>query len=64
VRFFYSDNMKKFLYDFTIFAYKQAYACIFGAFLLVIIIMSKYWYPFDDILYRYDFLFLSAVIFQ
>lgn len=56
--------MKKFLNDFIIFAYKQAYACIFGAFLLVMIIVSKYWYPFDDILYRYDFLFISAMIFQ
>jgi uncharacterized membrane protein YoaT (DUF817 family) len=56
--------MSHYFSDFLTFVYKQAYACIFGAFLLAMIIMSKYWYPFDDILYRYDFLFISAVVFQ
>ncbi len=56
--------MKNLLHDFIIFIYKQAYACIFGGFLLTTIIMSKYWYPFDTILYRYDFLLLSAITFQ
>lgn len=56
--------MTHLFHDFLTFVYKQAYACIFGGFLLGVIILSSYYYPFGHILYRYDFLFLSAVIFQ
>lgn len=53
-----------FFKDFITFIYKQAYACIFGGFLVFIIIITKYYYPIGDILYRYDFLYLSAIVFQ
>ncbi len=39
--------MKGILFDFLIFTYKQAYACIFGFFLVFIIILTKYYYPLD-----------------
>ncbi len=52
------------MHDFLLFIYKQAYACIFGGFLVFMIILTKYWYPLEWIIYRYDFLFLSAIIFQ
>lgn len=45
------------------FGVKQALACVFGAYLLVLIIVTSLWYP-DINLPRNDFLFLSAVGFQ
>ena len=56
--------MTPLLRDFLIFIYRQAYACIFGGFLIFMIVLTKYYYPFEWILYRYDFLFLSAIVFQ
>ncbi len=46
------------------FVYKQAYACLFWGFMLGIMMVTKYYYPLGDILYRYDFLFFSAIMFQ
>ena len=51
------------LKEFWIFSIKQAYACMFGGFLLAIMIITKLWYPFES-LHRYDFIFLSALVFQ
>lgn len=31
--------------------------------MLVVMIITKYWYPFESI-HRYDFIFLSAIVFQ
>ncbi len=45
------------------FGLKQAYACLFGAFVLTMIVVTRFWYPFEE-LHRYDVLFLSAVGFQ
>ncbi len=56
--------MQQYLHDFLIFIYRQAYACIFGFFLVFMIILTKYFYPLEGIMYRYDFLFLSALVFQ
>ncbi|WP_339727534.1 DUF817 domain-containing protein [uncultured Gimesia sp.] len=55
--------LKTFLHEFWLFGIKQASACIFGGFLLAMMIITRYWYPFE-FLYRYDFLFLAAVAFQ
>ncbi|WP_308368207.1 MULTISPECIES: DUF817 domain-containing protein [unclassified Microbulbifer] len=49
--------------EFCLFSLKQAYACLFGGFLLVVMILTKYWYPLES-LHRYDFIFLAAVGFQ
>jgi uncharacterized membrane protein YoaT (DUF817 family) len=56
--------MRQILQDFLIFTYKQAYACLFGGFLIAMIVLTRYTYPFEGVLLPYDFLFLSAIIFQ
>lgn len=55
--------IKSNLFEFWVFGIKQAYACLFGGFLLTVMIVTKYWYPFDS-LHRYDFIFLAAIAFQ
>ncbi|MDX1442857.1 MAG: DUF817 domain-containing protein [Gammaproteobacteria bacterium] len=45
------------------FGLKQAWACIFGGLLLGVMIVTQFWYPFEG-LYRYDFLFIAAVLIQ
>ncbi|WP_299460728.1 DUF817 domain-containing protein [uncultured Gimesia sp.] len=55
--------LKTLLHEFWLFGIKQASACIFGGFLLAMMIITRFWYPFE-FLYRYDFLFLAAVAFQ
>ena len=55
--------MASFLKEFWIFGVKQAYACIFGGFLLAIMLITRYWYPVEG-LHRYDFIFLAAIAFQ
>lgn len=62
--FFYSITMKNLFHDFIAFVYKQAYACIFWGFLIVMMTLMNYYYPLEDILYRYDFLFIIALAFQ
>lgn len=46
-----------------IFGLKQANACIFGGFLLAIMLITRFWYPLDAI-HRYDFIFIAAIVFQ
>jgi uncharacterized membrane protein YoaT (DUF817 family) len=48
------------LHEFLWFGLKQAWACIFGALLLVGILVTRLWYP-DIPLARYDFLVFYAV---
>lgn len=47
--------------EFLAFGIKQAYACIYGGLLLALILGTRFLYPADAALTRYDFLFLSAV---
>ena len=52
------------LSEFILFGLKQAWACLFAASLLCLLIVSKLvWQP-DFWLYRYDFLFLAALSLQ
>jgi len=46
-----------------LFGVKQAYACIFGGFLLFVMLATKLYYPIEAI-HRYDFIFISAIVFQ
>ena len=48
------------LWSFTL---KQAYACIFGGFLLATMLITSFWYPIE-IIHRYDFIFIAALSFQ
>ncbi|WP_244288003.1 DUF817 domain-containing protein [Labrenzia sp. 011] len=50
--------------EFLAFGLKQAYACIFGGTLLAAILLTRFVYPDDAVLTRYDFLFLFAVAVQ
>lgn len=50
--------------EFLAFGVKQAYACIYGALLLALILATRFWYPDGAALARYDFLFLAALAIQ
>jgi uncharacterized membrane protein YoaT (DUF817 family) len=47
-----------------VFLLKQAWACIFGATLLLVIVGARLWYPDDAALARNDFLTISAIVIQ
>jgi uncharacterized membrane protein YoaT (DUF817 family) len=52
------------LVEFAVFVLKQAWACIFGAALLVVIVAARLWYPDDAVLARNDFLTIAAIVIQ
>lgn len=52
------------LYEFLLFGFKQAWACLFGALLLALLLGTHLFYPDDAVLHRYDFLTLSALAIQ
>jgi uncharacterized membrane protein YoaT (DUF817 family) len=58
-----SLDFKTLVHEFWLFGLKQAYACLFGGFLLFVMIVTSYWYPLEGI-HRYDFIFLAAILFQ
>ena len=49
------------LYEFGLFGFKQGWACLFGALLLVLLLGTHLFYPSDQALHRYDFLTLAAI---
>ena len=53
-----------FAYEFVRFGVKQAWACLFGALLLALLIATHFFYPKDASLARYDFLVIAAVLIQ
>ncbi len=50
--------------EFVVFGLKQAWACLFGALMLAMILASALFYPEDAALARYDALFLGALAIQ
>lgn len=52
------------LYEFLLFGFKQAWACLFGGLLLALLLATHLFYPDNAPLHRYDFLTLSAVAIQ
>lgn len=52
-----------YLKEIVVFCLKQANACMFGGFLLFVMVVTNFWYPFESI-HRYDFIFFSAIAFQ
>ncbi|MDG6079537.1 DUF817 domain-containing protein [Erythrobacter litoralis] len=52
------------LYEFLLFGFKQAWACLFGALLLLLLLATHLFYPDDAPLHRYDFLTLAAIAIQ
>ena len=57
------EKSKLLIHELWLFGLKQAHACLFGGFLLGIMIVTNFWYPID-FLHRYDFIFIAAIIFQ
>ncbi len=52
------------LYEFLLFGFKQAWACLFGALLLALLLLTHFLYPDDALVHRYDFLTLAALAIQ
>ncbi len=52
------------VYEFARFGVKQAWACLFGAIMLTLLILTRYFYPAHAALPRYDFLTLAALCVQ
>jgi uncharacterized membrane protein YoaT (DUF817 family) len=49
------------LYEFALFGFKQAWACLFGALMLTLLLATHLLYPENAALARYDFLTLAAL---
>ena len=52
------------LIECAVFVLKQAWACVFGALLLVVIVAARLWYPDDLGLARNDALTIAAILIQ
>ncbi|NBU25348.1 MAG: DUF817 family protein, partial [Gammaproteobacteria bacterium] len=52
------------LYEFLLFGLKQAWACLFGALMLALLLLTHLFWPQDAPLARYDFLVIAAVTIQ
>lgn len=59
-----ADGIRATLVEVAVFVLKQAWACIFGASLLAVIIAARLWYPDDAAVARNDALTLAAVVIQ
>lgn len=59
-----ADGSRSRLTEFVVFGLKQAWACIFGAALLAVLMAARLWYPEDAALARNDFLTIAAVVIQ
>ena len=58
------SDWKLWLYEFLLFGFKQAWACLFGALLLALLLLTHFFYPDNSTLHRYDFLTLAALAIQ
>ena len=52
------------LYELALFGFKQGWACLFGALILALLLVTHLFYPNDAALARYDFLTLAALAIQ
>lgn len=59
-----SDGARAKLLEFLVFGAKQAWACVFGAAMLSILVAARLWYPEDAALARNDALVIAAVLIQ
>ncbi len=63
-RFDPGTGWRLWLYEFVLFGFKQAWACLFGGLLLALLLATHFFYPESAALHRYDFLTLSAISLQ
>jgi len=54
----------QFVFEFISFGFKQAWACLFGGLMVVLLLGTYFFYPDDVWLARYDFITLTAVLIQ
>ena len=59
-----AGGVRAWLTEAAVFVLKQAWACVFGAALLVAIVAARLWYPDDAPLARNDALTIAAVLIQ
>ena len=59
-----ASGARAFFLECVVFLLKQAWACIFGAMLLLVIVVARLWYPDDALLARNDALTIAAVLIQ
>lgn len=59
-----TSHLNGFLWEFFLFGFKQAWACLFGGILLSLVLLTKWLWPPHAWLGRYDFLFLAALAVQ
>lgn len=52
------------LAEFVLFGLKMAWACLFGAIMLGLLILTHLFWPENASVYRYDFLFVAALVIQ
>jgi uncharacterized membrane protein YoaT (DUF817 family) len=57
-------GLRGLLVEASVFLAKQAWACVFGALLLGVIVAARLWYPDDAVLARNDALTIAAVLIQ
>ncbi len=62
-RFVYGP-ISQFIFEFISFGIKQAWACLFGGLMVVLLLGTYFFYPEDTWLARYDFITLAAVLIQ
>ena len=63
-RFDPGTGWRLWLYEFLLFGFKQAWACLFGGLMLALLLATHLFYPEDAPLYRYDFIALGAFAIQ
>ena len=49
------------LYEFLLFGFKQAWACLFGGLMLTLLLATHLYYPEEASLHRYDFITVAAI---
>ena len=59
-----AGGWKSWVYEFLLFGFKQGWACLFGALLLVLLLGTHFFYPAGAPIARYDFLVVGAVAIQ
>jgi uncharacterized membrane protein YoaT (DUF817 family) len=59
-----SSRRSALLWEFFLFGFKQGWACLFGALILGLLLLTKWFWPTHAVLARYDFLFLAALSLQ
>jgi uncharacterized membrane protein YoaT (DUF817 family) len=57
-------GIRSFTVEFLVFVLKQAWASVFGAAMLAVLLATRLWYPDSAALARNDFLVIAAVIIQ